>query len=65
MMAYMVGVGRGDCTGPPVGVNFVSSFLFKPAFFSVLLFFRFLSVFKCVCALAKTHRITWFPSFEQ
>lgn len=23
-MAYLVGVGRGDCTGPPVGVNFVS-----------------------------------------
>lgn len=28
VMAYMVGVGRGDCTGPPVGVNFVSSFSF-------------------------------------
>lgn len=24
VMAYMVGVGRGDCTGPPVGVDLVS-----------------------------------------
>lgn len=33
VMAFMVGVGRGDCTGPPVGVNFVSSFSFLCSLF--------------------------------
>lgn len=52
VMAYMVGVGRGDCTGPPVGVNFVSSiFLHIAGFF--LLFYANIPIHVCMYELVN------------
>lgn len=45
--AYRVGVGRADCTGPPVEITFVSSvFLIMKSWFDThLVFVFFCSVF--------------------
>lgn len=57
VMAYMVGVGRGDCTGPPVGVNFVS--IFSPVF----IFFFHTKIpmhINQLVSIGETHEIVWF-----